>query len=227
MMQQECSKKTAVSGSRAADAEKAASSSASPVVIGLTGTIASGKSTVSDIFRELGFPVVDADRIAAELLSPGTSVLEQIAKTFGDEMILPDGRYDRRRMGALVSADPKAREALNGIVHPAIREAVKQKIAAIQDAPAVIYDCPLLIETGDWKNVDQVLLVTVPQKTRIQRLMQRDGFTEEEALGRIGMQMADDEKIARADSVIVNDGTIDELRKQIEEWISLNIAPVH
>ena len=195
-----------------------------PKVIGLTGTIASGKSTVSDLFRKIGVPVVDADAIAAELLSPGTAVLDKIAETFGSQMILPDGRYDRKRMGALVSADSGAREKLNGIVHPAIRKAVRQKISAIKDAPAVIYDCPLLIEIGDDRTVDTVLLVTVPHEVRMQRLMDRDGFTEEEALGRIGMQMADSEKLAHADYVIQNDGTFKELEEKVKNWADEHIG---
>lgn len=188
------------------------------VVIGLTGGIASGKSTVSRILQELGAPVVDADRIVHELESPGTPVLAAIAREFGPGVIRPDGSLDRAALGRIVFADPERRKALEDIVHPAVRREMWAQVERYraQGQPAVVLDVPLLLEGGLHRQVDQVWVVYVDPATQLARLMARDGLDREQALQRIASQMSLEEKRNWADVVIDNGGTVESTRSQVE-----------
>lgn len=188
------------------------------VIIGLTGGIASGKSTVSRILRELGSPVIDADAIVHQLQAPGTPVTAAIAREFGPEVIRPDGSLDRAALGAIVFRDPARRKALETIVHPAVRERMWADVDRYraEGRPAVVLDVPLLIEGGMYRTVDQVWLVYADRATEHARLMARDGLTAEEADRRIAAQMDLDEKRRYAQVIIDNRGSVAETREQVE-----------
>lgn len=183
-------------------------------VIGLTGGIASGKSTVSRYLAELGAAIIDGDLIAREVVAPGQPALEEIAAEFGAEVLLPDGGLNRAIVGKLVFADPAKLEKLNRITHPRIFEEIKRRIAAYRDAgpngPKVaVIDAPLLIEAGFDALAEAVWLIVVDEETQIKRVMERDKLSREEALARLRSQMPLDEKIAHADHIIENCGSID------------------
>jgi len=187
------------------------------IVIGLTGGIASGKSTVSAILRELGAPVVDADQIVRQLQAPGTPVLAAIAREFGPEVIRPDGSLDRAALGRVVFADPARRRALEASVRPAVRQEMWKQVAECRarGARAVVLDVPLLLEGGLDRQVDQVWVVWVDRETQLARLMARDGLDRTQAEQRINAQMSLDEKRQRADVVIDNCGTVEATRSQV------------
>ena len=187
------------------------------IVIGLTGGIASGKSTVSAILRELGAPVVDADQIVRQLQAPGTPMLAAIVREFGPEVIRPDGSLDRAALGRVVFADPARRRALEAIVHPAVRQEMWKQVAECRarGARAVVLDVPLLLEGGLDRQVDQVWVVWVDRETQLARLMARDGLDRTQAEQRINAQMSLDEKRQRADVVIDNCGTVEATRSQV------------
>ncbi|MFZ5814564.1 MAG: dephospho-CoA kinase [Bacillota bacterium] len=188
-------------------------------IIGLTGSIASGKSTVSRALRELGAPVIDADAIVHELQQPGTPVTRAIAREFGPEVLRPDGSLDRAALGRIVFADPSRRKALEAIVHPAVRERIWQEVERYraEGRPAVVLDIPLLFESGWDRLVDQVWVVYVDPPTQRARLIARDGLSPEEAERRIAAQMALEAKRARADRVIDNRGSESETRAQVAD----------
>jgi dephospho-CoA kinase len=177
-------------------------------VIGLTGGIASGKSTVTALLRRLGARVIDADAIAREVVEPGRLAWEEIVAWLGREVLLADGSLDRRRLGELVFADGKARAALEGITHPRIKAAAKEALAAAErDGCAVaVLDVPLLYEAGWDKDVDEVWVVYVDEATQRKRLMARDGLTAGQAAARMAAQLSLAEKAGRADIVIDNSG---------------------
>lgn len=188
------------------------------VVIGLTGSIASGKSTVSRILRELGAPVVDADAIVHELQAPGAPVTLAIAREFGPGVIRPDGALDRAALGKIIFADPEARKRLEAIVHPTVRERMWAEVGRYRQEgrPAAVLDVPLLIEGGLHRTVDRVWVVYVDKETEISRLIARDGLTLEAARQRIAAQMDIEEKRRHADLVIDNRGTLEATRVQVE-----------
>lgn len=188
-------------------------------LIGLTGSIASGKSTVTRALRELGVPVVDADAIVREVQEPGTPVLAAIAREFGPGVIRPDGSLDRAALGAVVFRDPARRKALEAIVHPAVRQRVQDEIERYraEGRPLVVLDLPLLFETGWGSLADEIWVVYVDRETQKRRLMARDGLSAEEAELRIAAQMDLEEKVARADRVIDNRGTEAETRAQVAQ----------
>lgn len=187
-------------------------------VIGLTGGIASGKSTVTRILRSLVAPVIDADAIVHQLQSPGTPVLAAIAREFGPDLIRPDGSLDRAQLGRIVFGDAQRRKALEAIVHPAVQERVQAEIEELRQAglPAVVLDVPLLFESGWDRWVDEVWVVYVDPQTQIRRLMARDGIQVEEAAGRIASQMELEAKRQRAHRVIDNRGAEAETQRQVE-----------
>lgn len=193
-------------------------------MIGLTGGIASGKSTVSRVLKELGAPVIDADLVAKEVIRPGTEAWHELVKTFGEDILNEDGTIDRRRLGDKVFADPGAVRRLNEITHPRILEAIGRRLEEYarsgEDAPpGVVIDAPLLIEAGMVDMVDEVWLVVVDQKTQIQRLMARDHFGVEQALNRINAQMPLEKKKRYADVIIDNTGSMRWTRAQVvREW---------
>lgn len=187
-------------------------------IIGLTGSIASGKSTVTGILRSLGAVVVDADAIVHELQQPGTPVTAAIAREFGPEVIRPDGSLDRPALGRIIFAQPDRRKALEAIVHPAVRERIWQEVdrCRVEGRPAVVLDIPLLFESGWDRWVDETWVVYTDRETQLARLMARDGLPEAEALRRIAAQGDLESKRARAHRVIDNRGAEEETRTQVE-----------
>jgi len=186
-------------------------------IIGLTGSIASGKSTVSAILREIGAPVIDADAIVHELQRPGTEVTAAIAREFGPGVIRPHGTLDRAALGRIVFADPERRRALEAIVHPAVRAEMLRRIESLRQEgrPAVVLDIPLLYESGWDRFVDEVWVVFVDRDTQKARLMARNGLSPEDAEVRIAAQADLDEKARRADRVIDNRGDLAGTRAQV------------
>ncbi|SDD39979.1 dephospho-CoA kinase [Terribacillus halophilus] len=191
------------------------------IVIGLTGGIASGKSTVSALFKEYDIPVVDADVVAREVVEPGEPALAAIVDAFGAEILLPDGTLDRPKLGSIIFRDSGKREALNGIVHPVVRE----KMTAARDRlkpghPAVVLDIPLLFEGDQLHLVDKVVVVSVDFDVQLERLMHRNNLTEQAALDRIASQMPLADKAAKADAVIDNNGSIDDTKEQLKQLLT-------
>lgn len=192
--------------------------------IGLTGGIASGKSTVADGLAARGVVVIDSDVLAREVVEPGTDALEAIRQRFGDE-VLHDGRLDRPRLGRMVFADPTARRDLEAIIHPAVRRRAAELERQIEDGSAVVHVIPLLVETGQAGGFDLVIVVDVDPATQLARLQERNGFTVAEAEARIAAQARRDVRLAAADVVIDNSGTLDQLMTQIDAvWADLGIG---
>jgi dephospho-CoA kinase len=186
-------------------------------VLGLTGGIGSGKTVVGEMFARLGAEVIDADQLARDVVEPGQPALDEIVKRFDPEILLPDGRLDRRKLGRIVFADAAARAALNAITHPRIRERMDAAVTARRErAGVLILDIPLLYETARTTPVEKVIVVWVDPATQIRRLLDRGGLTPEEARKRIAAQMPLDEKRALADHVIDNSGSLDATRRQVE-----------
>lgn len=191
-------------------------------VIGLTGGIASGKSTVSRYLAKLGAIILDADQIAREIVAPGKPALQEIVKEFGEDVLLPDGSLDRARLGKLVFADKAKRDRLNQITHPKIFAEIRERIARLRESydclhRVVVIDAPLLIEAGFVPLVESVWLVAVDEETQIKRLMERDGYSREEAEARLKSQMPLEQKLAYADQIIQNTGTLEETIARINE----------
>lgn len=190
------------------------------IVVGLTGGIGSGKSTVASFFEELGARRIDADRLAREALARGTRGWAQAVARFGRGILLPDGEIDRRGLAARIFADPEERRALEAIVHPAVREAVRQRLAEIgreEPSARVVLEVPLLFEIGMDRDCDVRVVVFVPEALQLERLVARDGLDREEALRRIRSQMPLAEKCARADWVIDNAGPLAATRAQVRD----------
>lgn len=190
-------------------------------LIGLTGGIAAGKSTVARRFAELGAIVIDADRIAREVVEPGEAALEEIAERFGDKVLQTDGSLDRPALGAVVFGDAAKRAALEGILHPAIQQRVELRIreARAADGNAVIvYDIPLLVETLDTTPLtyDAIVVAHAPADVRVQRLVELRGMSQSEAESRVASQVSDDERLAHADQVISTDLPIAETLDQVD-----------
>jgi len=193
-------------------------------LIGLTGGIATGKSTVSGMLRGLGAHLLDADEIAREVAEPGTPGLAEIAQRFPG-VVGADGRLDRAALGARVFSNEEERRALNAILHPRIQQAFVEKTQALVDqgVEQVIYDAALLIENGLHKLMNGVILVTAPVESQVARLIQRNGLTEQEARARIAAQLPLSEKQRHATWVIDNSGTIEATRLQVERvWAEIN-----
>ena len=185
--------------------------------MGMTGGVASGKSTVAAELRHLGAVVVDADALAREVVAPGTPGLEAVVAEFGPEMLGPDGALDRARLGALVFADPARRATLEGIVHPLVRARAAEIEAAAPADAVVVHDIPLLVETGQASSFDAVLVVDVPVDVQVARAVRDRGWSEEEARSRIAAQASREERLAAATYVVDNSGTIEDLRQRVAE----------
>ena len=186
--------------------------------IGLTGGIATGKSTVSGILRELGVPVIDADEVDWRLSEKGNKVWKAVYDHFGSGYFLPDGEMDRKRLAEMVFSDREARQFLNQITHPLIQKEVERMLRQVeedQNPPIAVLDVPLLIEVGWDRFVDEVWVVAIPEELQIRRLMQRNGMAEEQAMQRIKSQMSLKEKCRLADRVIDNSRTVQYTREQI------------
>jgi dephospho-CoA kinase len=190
------------------------------IVAGLTGGIATGKSTVAAIFASAGAVVIDADRIAREAVRPGTAVHADIVAHFGNGVVREDGAVDRKRLAAIIFADPAEQRALERMVHPQVKREVAAQLDRLRrDAPGsvVIVDVPLLFETGMERGLDPTILVYVPEAVQLRRLIARDGLTHDEALRRIAAQMPIETKRARAAIVIDNSGTLEDTGRQALE----------
>jgi dephospho-CoA kinase len=184
-------------------------------VVGLTGGIGSGKSAAASEFERLGAVLVDTDAIARELTQPGGQAIAEVERIFGADVIGPSGAMDRKRMRERVFADPVARKALEALLHPLIREESRARIAAAQ-GPYVIHVVPLLIESADYRSrVDRVLVIDSPEELQVERVRARSGLSAEEVRAIIASQATRAARLASADDVIENRGTIDALRKQV------------
>lgn len=187
-------------------------------VIGLTGGIGSGKSTVADLFAARGVPIVDTDLIAHRITAPHGVAMAQIAQAFGAEFVAPDGSMDRARMRTLVFGDESARKRLEAITHPLIRSETERETREA-NGPYVIVVVPLLVESGTWKTrVDRVLTVDCSVETQIARVMRRNAFTREQVLAIIARQATREARLAAGDDVVVNDNgaTLETLGHDVE-----------
>lgn len=193
------------------------------MIIGLTGSIASGKSTVANMLKEMDFPIIDADVVARIVVEKGTATLEMIKETFGTEVIHEDGSLNREGLGEIIFSNPSKRKQLNDIMHPAIRaEMLAQKEHLVQqEHPVIIMDIPLLFESRLQSFVDKILVVTVTEQKQLERLMSRNGFTQEEAKLRIQSQLPLSVKEEGADAVIYNNGTIEETKQQLIKVLAI------
>ena len=197
-------------------------------IIGLTGSIACGKSTVSSYLVSRGFPVVDGDRISRELTAPDSPALQQIRQVFGENVFYDDGSLNRRRLGRLVFSDPAARQQLDDLMAPFLLSATQQQIefARASGAHLCFLDMPLLFEKGYDRLCDAVWTVWLSPDLQLSRLMDRDGFTQEEAMSRIRAVLSSDEKAARSSRVIDNSGTVDQTYRTVDMLIAeeLNVS---
>ncbi|MFI7581946.1 dephospho-CoA kinase [Kocuria kalidii] len=195
------------------------------LTIGLTGGIASGKSTVSRRLMELGATVIDADAIARALQEPGRPGLERIVEEFGPSVLTPDGRLDRAALGSRVFADPEARSRLNAIIHPLVRAEAERLAAAAGEDAVLVEDIPLLVETGQHGRFDLVLTVQAPVEERVRRMVEDRGMTEADARARIGAQATDEDRAAVSNSVLVNDGSVQRLLDRVDAWWEWHVEP--
>ncbi|KRF54489.1 dephospho-CoA kinase [Bacillus sp. Soil745] len=191
-------------------------------IIGITGGIASGKSTVSLYLQELGFTIVDADLASRAVVEPGEEAYHQVVKAFGEDILLTDGNIDRVKLGSIIFNDQEKRLLLNGIVHPAVRNWMRLKTeAALSSGEETVFmDIPLLFESKLTFMVDKTLLIYVDEQVQLKRLMNRNGLSETEALARINSQMPLADKKALADAVIDNNGDINETKRQVKAVLS-------
>jgi len=189
--------------------------------LGLTGGIATGKSHVRARFAELGVPTIDADTLARDAVAPGSAGLEAVLRRFGTNIRDASGGLDRKKLAAIVFADREARHDLEQIIHPFVRRMTDQWFASLDPAQHgfAIADIPLLFEAGRRSDFDEVIVVACDANTQLQRLMARDGLSEEDARARIAAQWPLDEKIANADYVIRTDGTFDDTHRQVDTVI--------
>lgn len=185
--------------------------------VGLTGGVASGKSTVSEILRELGAVVVDADVLAREVVMAGTPGLREVVAEFGPEVLTADGELDRAAVARVVFADDDARRRLEAIIHPLVRAAAAEVAAAAAPGALVVHDVPLLVETGQAGAYDAVVVVDVPPDVQVERMMRERGMTRPDAEARIRAQAGRDQRLAVATHVIDNTGTLDDLRRRVRE----------
>lgn len=184
------------------------------IVLGLTGSYGSGKSTVAAMLAEMGIPVIDADEIAREVVRPGAPALAEIVAAFGGSVLKEDGTLDRARLAEVVFAEEGARRRLNAIVHPRVGERLRQFVRENAAAPVVVLEIPLLLEGGGRGLVDQIVVVTVKESTRMERLARR-GIDESSARARLASQLPQERKVALADHVIDNDGDRESTRAQV------------
>ena len=190
-------------------------------VIGLTGGIASGKSTVSSYLRQKGIPIFDADACARDVEKKGEPCLAALVRAFGTEILTPEGELDRAKMADVAFHDKKALATLNAIVHKAIEEKRDAFLQAHEGEPLVIVDAPLLLECGWEKLVDQVWVVSISEEEQIRRAMARSGMSRQEVVDRIHRQMPLAEKTKQADVVIDNSGGLEQLYKQVDALLDV------
>jgi dephospho-CoA kinase len=186
--------------------------------VGLTGSIATGKSLAASFFEEAGIPVIDADLMARKVVMPGAPALREIVKKFGPGVLLPDGTLDRAALGKIIFADEKARSDLNAIVHPRVARETEEEFSRLLAANPegfAVYNVPLLYETRIEDLFDLVVVVSSGSETQLQRLTSRDGFEPDEARRRIASQLDIAQKAARADVVLENEGSPEALRQEV------------
>ena len=201
------------------------------IVIGVTGGLGMGKSTVARLFQKQGAELFDADRIVHRLLEPGTPVWKRVRSEFGPSVLEPDGRISRNRLGGIVFREPRRLKTLNRIVHPAVRRSILAEMSRLKrnrpDGVAVL-DIPLLIESGRAYRTDAVVVVTAPQRTAARRLKSRSGWSPAEMKRRSGFQMPLREKVKHADFVVRNGGSLEDTRRQvIHVWKKITGEGVH
>ncbi len=198
------------------------------MVIAITGGIATGKTTVAKIFKELGAHYLDADQIARKVLSPGSEALKKSVERFGEEILLPDGSLNRKRLGSIVFSDSTARNDLEKICHPIIIESLKNEIETFRASPCVgkkvlVVEIPLLFECGLQSLVDKVVVVTAEQPTQKNRLMNRDSLTQQQAIDRISAQMPLEQKIQLADWIVSTECPTEEIVNQVRRiWSEIS-----
>lgn len=194
------------------------------LIIGLTGGIASGKSTVSSMFEQLNIPVIDADKLARKVVEPGEKAYDEIVEVFGIEILQADQSLHRKKLGAIIFADEEKRNKLNQIVHPAIRKKMMEQRDDLvaRGVKCVVLDIPLLFESKLTSYVDKIMVVYVDENVQLDRLMERDHSTEKEAIQRIRAQMPLKEKTALADAIINNNDskekTLEQLKSILTKW---------
>jgi dephospho-CoA kinase len=194
--------------------------------VGLTGGIASGKSTVARMLVELGAVLIDGDALAREVVARGTPGLARVAEEFGESLLTPEGDLDRAALGQIVFSDGDARRRLEAITHPLIFERYAELEAAAPEGELVVHDIPLLAESGRADSFDAVIVVDAPPEVQIQRMLRDRGWTEEEAEARIAAQASREDRLAIATYVIDNTGTVDDLRARVEEvYAALSSEP--
>ena len=189
------------------------------MILGLTGGIGSGKSTAADMLRRLGATVLDADEISRHALDPGTECYRATVSAFGDAIVREDGSIDRKALAGIVFSDDHARKTLNGIIHPYVHRTIHSETERARAAHArlIVWDIPLLFETGYDKETDAVLVICCSIPVRLERLKKRSGYSEEEALSRIRAQMTDEERCERATFTVHNEGTLESLQEQVSK----------
>ncbi|WP_376690982.1 dephospho-CoA kinase [Wenzhouxiangella sp. EGI_FJ10409] len=179
-----------------------------PLLVALTGGVASGKTSVSDRLAEKGVPVIDTDLIARDVVSPGHPGLERVVEAFGSEILDESGALDRRRLRERVFARPEQRQRLESILHPLIEEDARRQIAGHESADYVVLVVPLLVESGLFEDADLVVVVDVPESIQVRRLLERDGVDQEQAEAMLAAQASRAERLAIADEVIDNSGSL-------------------
>jgi dephospho-CoA kinase len=195
-----------------------------PYLIGLTGNIATGKSTVAGTLAELGAETIDADKVAHEVMAPGAAAYDDVVGAFGEGILREDGSIDRKALGAIVFEDPEALARLESLVHPAVIEEVAARVAA-SDAPAVVVEAIKLLESGMAEEYDAIWVTTCPRQEQVRRLVEERGLSREEAMRRIEAQPPQSQKIARADVVINTAGTFGESREQVRAVWAETVPP--
>ncbi len=186
-------------------------------VVGITGGIGSGKTTVSDLFAELGVTVIDADIAARAVVAPGQAALAEITQCFGEGVLHADGSLNRHTLRDIVFADTRKRLQLEAITHPAIRQYMLTELEQCQD-PYAIFVIPLLVDTGEWEMIDRVLVVDVDEPTQRQRVMQRDQLHAEQITQILDAQISRTERLAAADDIILNEHDIEHLRQRVAHY---------
>lgn len=186
------------------------------MVVVLTGGIASGKTTVSDLFARLGVPVIDTDLIAREVVQPGEAALQQISELFGPQFIDQNGQLDRRRMREAIFKDPSRKQKLEALLHPLIRERVQLRISEVQQ-PYCILVVPLLAETGFYRGAHRVLVVDVSEETQLERVMRRDNISRAQAESILQAQSSREQRLNLADDIIENSGNVSDLESKVRE----------
>lgn len=192
-------------------------------ILGITGGIATGKSTVVDLFKKYNFPVIDADIVAREIVEPGKPALKKIVSNFGEDILLTDGSLNRRRLGQIIFAEPKKRQKLDQLLAPFLQDAIISQIdTATNDSSLVIADIPLLFEAGYEKVVDQVAVVYIPENLQVERLMKRENLTEKEARQKIASQFSIEKKKSRADIIFDNQKEYSSICQKVTSWLKAN-----